>query len=174
MGVLVEDLLMLARLDEVREEVREPVDVAVLAEDAVDDARAIAPDRSIDLAVSGEAVVEGDPGQLRQVLANLTRNALTHTPASTPIEVSVQALDGEVVLAVADRGPGLPADANGTIFERFWRNEAGRERGKAGAGLGLAIVAAIVSAHGGSVAAANRDGGGAVFTVRLRNLSASA
>ena len=168
MGVLVEDLLTLARLDEVRAPVREHVDMSGLAEDAVDDARAIAPDRAITLRSESDAIVSGDPHQLRQVLANLTRNVLTHTPAGTAFEVKVtEAPDDSVVVEVRDHGPGLPNGGTDPLFERFWRAEAGRERGKAGAGLGLAIVAAIVHAHHGSVAAANAPGGGAVFTVRL-------
>jgi two-component system OmpR family sensor kinase len=111
--------------------------------------------------------VLGDAHQLRQVLANLLRNALVHTPAGTPIEVSVESDDGGVRLEVRDHGPGLPSDDPQALFERFWRAEGGRERGKAGAGLGLAIVAAIVDAHGGEVAAANAPGGGAVFAVQL-------
>jgi two-component system OmpR family sensor kinase len=166
MGVLVEDLLTLARLDEVREAEHTEVDLAALARDAVDDARATAPDRAIGL-TSEPADVTGDADQLRQVLANLLRNALVHTPAGTPVEVSVGRHDGEVRLQVRDHGPGLPTDDADALFERFWRAEGGRERGKDGAGLGLAIVAGIVDAHGGSVSAGNAPGGGAVFTVRL-------
>jgi two-component system OmpR family sensor kinase len=166
MGVLVEDLLTLARLDEVREAEHVPVDLSALARDAVDDARATAPDREISL--DGHAArVSGDPHQLRQVLANLLRNALMHTPAGTPIEVSVAAGPEEARLQVRDHGPGLPTDDSDALFERFWRAEGGRERGKGGAGLGLAIVAGIVDAHGGRVSAANAADGGAVFTVRL-------
>jgi two-component system OmpR family sensor kinase len=164
MGVLVEDLLTLARLDEIREAPHAPVDVAKLARDAVDDARATAPDRDIALYVAGPATALGDADQLRQVLANLLRNALVHTPAATPIEVSV---DPGVRLEIRDHGPGLPTADSDALFERFWRAEGGRERGKGGAGLGLAIVSAIVSAHGGSVKAANAGGGGASFVVRL-------
>jgi two-component system OmpR family sensor kinase len=163
MGVLVEDLLTLARLDEVRAAPHGPVDLAALARDAVDDARATAPDREITLHTE-PARVTGEADQLRQVLANLLRNALVHTPAGTPIEVSV---DGSVRLAVRDHGPGVPGDDPDALFERFWRAEGGRERGKDGAGLGLAIVAGIVDAHGGTVSAANAPGGGAAFTVRL-------
>ena len=143
------------------------VDVDALAGDAVDDARATAPDREIELARDGEPVVLGDAHQLRQVLGNLLRNALVHTPPGSPIEVSVAASDGAVRVAVRDHGPGLPTEDPAALFERFWRAEGGRERGKAGAGLGLAIVAAIVDAHGGSVDAANAVGGGAVFSVVL-------
>jgi two-component system OmpR family sensor kinase len=167
MGVLVEDLLTLARLDEVRDLIREDVDLARLAGDAVDDARATAPDREIDLRVAGRAHVAGDPHQLRQVLANLLRNGLVHTPPGTPIEVDVRDEGTSTVLEVRDHGPGLPTDENDALFERFWRAEAGRKQGKAGSGLGLAIVAGIVAAHQGEVGAANAPGGGARFTVRL-------
>jgi two-component system OmpR family sensor kinase len=163
MGVLVEDLLTLARLDEVRAAPHGPVDLAALARDAVDDARVTAPDREIALDAE-PARVTGDADQLRQVLANLLRNALVHTPAGTPIEVT---LDSSVRLQVRDHGRGLPTDDSGSLFERFWRAEGGRERGKGGAGLGLAIVAGIVDAHAGSVSASNHPGGGAVFEVRL-------
>jgi two-component system OmpR family sensor kinase len=167
MGVLVEDLLTLARLDEVREVIREDVDLVRLAGDAVDDARATAPDREIDLESDGRAVVAGDPHQLRQVFANLLRNALVHTPAGTPVAVTVSHDGPTTVLEVRDYGPGLPTGDDGALFDRFWRAEHGRERGKAGAGLGLAIVAGIVAAHDGSVSAENAPGGGARFTVRL-------
>jgi two-component system OmpR family sensor kinase len=169
MGVLVEDLLALARLDEVRDPHREPVDLAALAGDAVDDARAVAPDREIALrgAGNGAVVVDGDPGQLRQVLANLMRNALVHTPAGTPVDVAVRARDGEALLEVRDHGRGLPTSDPSELFDRFWRADPGRGRGRAGAGLGLAIVAGVVSAHGGHAEAADADGGGARFTVVL-------
>ncbi len=174
MGVLVEDLLTLARLDEIAEAPHTEVRVDALAGDAVDDARATAPDREIELARDGEPVVMGDAHQLRQVLGNLLRNALVHTPPGSPIEVSVAASDGAVRVAVRDHGPGLPSEDPAALFERFWRAEGGRERGKAGAGLGLAIVAAIVDAHGGSVDAANAEGGGAVFAVVLPATSTAA
>jgi two-component system OmpR family sensor kinase len=167
MGVLVEDLLTLARLDELREPVRADVDLAALARDAVDDTRAIAPDRRIDVHADGPALLHADGHQLRQVLGNLLRNALVHTPPGTPVEVTVTHADGTVRLEVRDHGPGLPTDDTGVLFERFWRAEAGRGRGKGGAGLGLAIVAGIVAAHGGHVEAANAPDGGARFVVRL-------
>jgi two-component system, OmpR family, sensor kinase len=167
MGVLVEDLLTLARLDEVRDVIREDVDLAKLAGDAVDDARATAPDREIDLRHTGYGHVSGDPHQLRQVLGNLLRNALVHTPPGAPIDVDVRDGESATVLEVRDHGPGLPTDENDALFERFWRAEAGRKQGKAGAGLGLAIVAGIVAAHHGDVKADNAPGGGARFTVTL-------
>ncbi len=168
MGVLVEDLLTLARLDEIAEAPHTSVDLAALAGDAVEDARAVAPERPIALSAdAGRAFVLGDAHQLRQVLGNLLRNALVHTPAGTPIEVDVGSAGGFVRVDVRDHGPGLPAGDPAALFERFWRAEGGRERGKAGAGLGLAIVAAIVDAHGGTVSAADASGGGAVFSMVL-------
>jgi two-component system OmpR family sensor kinase len=167
MGVLVEDLLTLARLDEIAEAPHSEVDLATLAEDAVSDARATAPDREIALTAYGSASVLGDAHQLRQVLGNLLRNALVHTPPGSDIDVSVANGGGRVRLRVRDHGPGLPTDDADELFERFWRAERGRERGRAGAGLGLAIVAAIVDAHGGEVGAANAPDGGAIFSVDL-------
>lgn len=167
MGVLVEDLLTLARLDEEPERDWAPVDVSALADDAVRDARARAPERRIELVAPDPAVVMGDTLGLRQVLTNLLGNAIVHTPAATPIEVAVHA-DGKTVrLAVRDHGAGIPAAERERLFERFWRREGGRERGKAGAGLGLAIAQGIVAAHHGEIAVADAPGGGAVFTVEM-------
>ena len=166
MGVLVEDLLTLARLDELREPARDEIDLSALARDAVDDARATAPQRTIDVAADGPARVVGDPHLLRQVLSNLLRNALVHTPDGTPIEVTVTRDGPDAVVEVRDHGPGLP-QVDGDPFERFWRAEGGRERGRGGAGLGLAIVAGIVEGHGGRVSAETAPDGGARFTVRL-------
>ena len=109
----------------------------------------------------------GDADQLRQVLANLLRNALVHTPAGTPIDVTGEQTNGTVALGVRDHGPGLPGEDPSALFERFWRAEGGRQKGKAGAGLGLAIVAGIVDAHRGRVEATNAPGGGASFVVHL-------
>jgi len=168
MGVLVEDLLTLARLDETPALRRAPVDLSALAGDAVEDAHATVPERPISLDAPDPAVVSGDSHQLRQVLANLMRNALVHAPDDTPIEVSVSQNGHDVTLSVRDHGPGLPPGTSPErLFDRFWRAEAGRERGKAGAGLGLAIAAGIVEAHRGEILAENAPGGGALFTVRL-------
>jgi two-component system, OmpR family, sensor kinase len=170
MGVLVEDLLTLARLDEVRDRPAEAVDVAQLAEDAAADARAVDPARTIEVDADGEAIVLGDPNQLRQVLANLLGNALVHTPSGTPIEIAVRPHGREVELEVRDRGPGLPTDRPEELFERFWRvrgRAPAPEDGRGGAGLGLAIVAGIVAAHHGRVRAADAPGGGASFVVSL-------
>ena len=167
MGVLVEDLLTLARLDEVADAPHRPLDLAPLVRDAADDARAMAPDRAVGCDVHGPVRVVGDADQLRQVLGNLVRNALVHTPPGTPIDVRAAGDDTHVTLEVRDDGPGLPTERPQELFERFWRAEGGRERGPAGAGLGLAIVAAIVDAHGGRVDAHDAPGGGAAFVVEL-------
>ena len=167
MGVLVEDLLTLARLDEAPELRRGPVDLALLARDAVEDARATAPDRQIGLSAPDTALASGDPHQLRQVLANLLRNALVHTPAGSPIEVSVEQDEETVTIGVRDHGPGLPDVSQQHLFDRFWRAEGGRERGRAGAGLGLAIAHGVVEAHHGEISARQAPGGGALFLVRL-------
>jgi two-component system OmpR family sensor kinase len=167
MGVLVENLLMLARLDQLPEMRLVPVDLRELAEHAAQDTRAVAPEREVRLAAGGDVQVLGDPAQLRQVLANLTRNAVIHTPADTAIEIGVRREGERAVLEVRDHGPGLPADAGDRVFERFWRTEGGRSRGRGGSGLGLAIVKAIVQAHHGEVHAGNSPDGGAVFRVTL-------
>ena len=167
MGVLLDGMLALARLDEVAAVAHDHVDLAALTRDAVDDARAAAPDRPITASADGPVVVRGDADRLRQVLANLLRNALDHTPPATPVEVGLTSADGEARLEVRDHGPGLPVDDSAALFERFWRAEGGRERGRGGAGLGLAIVAAIADAHGGRVSAENAPGGGAAFVVSL-------
>jgi two-component system OmpR family sensor kinase len=167
MGGLVDDLLTLARLDEVPEPVREPVDLAAVAADACDDARAAAPERSIGLSADGPANVLGDADQLRQVATNLLRNALVHTPDGTPVEVSVNAEHGRATLEVRDRGSGLPDGVGDLVFERFWRDGGSRGGEVKGTGLGLAIAAAIVRAHGGEAHARNAADGGALFTVAL-------
>jgi len=173
MGVLVEDLLTLARLDEAPTLTPAPVDLAELARDAVEDARATAPERPITLDAPAPALVSGDSHQLRQVLGNLIRNALVHTPGETAIEVSVHQDSEHVTASVRDHGPGLPDVTPEQLFDRFWRSEGGRERGKAGAGLGLAIVGGVVEAHDGRISAENAPGGGAEFIVVLPKLSSA-
>jgi two-component system OmpR family sensor kinase len=174
MGLLVEDLLLLARLDQQRPLTFAPVDLAGIAGDAVHDAKAVQPDRPIvlhlDESLTDVPVVRGDEGRLRQVVGNLVTNALTHTPAGSRVTVTVgQAPDdpGILVLRVADEGPGMdPADAE-RAFERFYRADASRTRAAGGTGLGLAIVSSLVAAHGGSVGLDTAPGNGAVVTVRL-------
>jgi two-component system OmpR family sensor kinase len=167
MTALVNDLLLLARLDRGRPLEREPVDLRRIAVDATTDARAVAPDRPITLDAPGTLTVTGDDMRLRQVVGNLVRNALVHTPARTPVEVGVKADDGRALITVVDHGPGLPADARSKAFEPFYRADAGRSRDRGGVGLGLSIVAAVVAAHGGSVDVSETPGGGATFTVEL-------
>ncbi|MBV8943022.1 MAG: HAMP domain-containing histidine kinase [Solirubrobacterales bacterium] len=166
MGALVENLLTLARLDQMPQPAREPVDLSELVRDVAQDARVTAPDREISLDANGPVTVMGDAGQLRQVLSNLVRNALVHTPAGTPVDLRVGREGGEAVVEVRDHGKGLPTEDSALLFERFWRADPGRGRG-AGAGLGLSIVRAIVEGHGGRVAATNAPGGGASFRVWL-------
>jgi two-component system OmpR family sensor kinase len=178
MGLLVEDLLMLARLDQQRPLNIAPVDLLTLAADAVQDARIVSPDRPIDLLVApGTAfLVEGDEPRLRQVLGNLVNNAITHTPAGTPVRVKIAPGtlgDSQaepvpaVVLDVEDDGPGMPAEQAQRVFERFYRADAARNRASGGTGLGLAIVAGLVNAHGGTVSVRTAPGRGADFQVRL-------
>jgi two-component system OmpR family sensor kinase len=172
MGIMVEELLVLARLGEGREPERAPVDLARLVDDAVSDARAAAPARDITLQCANAADVLGDDHQLRQVVANLLGNALGHTPVEAQIRVRLTAGDGLATLVVADDGPGLEADVAAKVFEPFYRADESRARVTGGAGLGLAIVAAIVEAHGGEVRLDTAPGAGAIFTVALPLLGA--
>jgi len=167
MTALVDDLLLLARLDQGRPLARETVDLQALVRDAQTDALAVAPNRPVQVVAPDRVVITGDNMRLRQVLGNLVRNALVHTPAATPIDLSLQQLDGKAVLKVADHGPGLPAGVGDRVFEPFFRADAGRSRDRGGAGLGLSIVAAVVAAHGGNVRVESTEGGGATFTVEL-------
>ncbi|MET9068487.1 sensor histidine kinase [Streptosporangium sandarakinum] len=171
MGLLVDDLLMLARMDQQRPMATRPVDLLAIAADAVHDARILAPARSVTLTVDGAAlIVSGDEVRLRQVVGNLMTNALTHTPEGTPIEVRLRAEDGTAVIEVADKGPGLDAEQCERVFERFYRVDSARGRRTpegGGSGLGLAIVAAMVEAHGGRVAVESAPGEGATFRVVL-------
>jgi two-component system OmpR family sensor kinase len=165
MGVLVDDLLLLARLDQGRPLERQPVDLAALAGDAVDAARAIDPQRVIELEAPTAALITGDAGRLRQVFDNLIENARVHTPAGTRTTVSVHPTADAVTVSVTDDGPGMDADVAARAFERFYRGDPARARATGGAGLGLSIVAAIVEAHGGSVRLG--DGPGATILVTL-------
>jgi two-component system OmpR family sensor kinase len=169
MGVLVEDLLLLAQLDQVPEPRRQPVTLGELVTHAAHDTRVIAPERDVHVDIEQDATVLGDPNQLGQLLANLSRNAVLHTPEESPIELRLSTRPGYAVLEVRDHGPGVPHEPAETeqLFERFSRSEGGRQRGKGGSGLGLAIVRAIARAHGGEVSATNAAGGGALFTVQL-------
>lgn len=162
---LVEDLLLLARLDQTREPATDPVDLAVIAADACSDAVAMAPDRQVSLDAPVPVVVLGDAHLLRQAAANLVTNALKHTPAGTPIEVHAAADATTARLIVRDHGPGLDAEAKAHVFDRFW--QADRARVGSGAGLGLSIVAGIAEDLGGRARVDDAPGGGAVFTLEL-------
>lgn len=164
---LVDDMLLLARLDQGRPLDRGPVDLRSIARDAIADARAVSPGRSIKLSAPESVVVVGDDQRLRQVVTNLMRNAIVHTPPRTPIEVQVAARNGHADLTVVDHGPGLPDGSEERVFEPFFRADPGRSRDKGGSGLGLPIVAAVIAAHGGTVKADRTEGGGATFRVTL-------
>ena len=172
MGTLVNDLLALARLDEGRPIRSDPVDLVTLARDSVDDLHALDPSRTVRLtALDGVSppapvTVTGDEDRLRQVLTNLIGNVAQHTPAGTAAEIAVGPGEDpeQVVLEVRDHGPGIPADQAGRVFERFYRADSSRNRSSGGSGLGMAIVAAIVAAHRGTVSVHETAGGG--LTVR--------
>ncbi|MFC8847474.1 MULTISPECIES: sensor histidine kinase [unclassified Micromonospora] len=174
MGLLVEDLLLLARLDRERPLALAPVELPLLAGDAVQAARVVAPDRRIELEIepgSGPLVVLGDDARLRQVIGNLMTNALTHTPPDASVTLRLRTEPGNLaVVEVADTGPGLSPEQAERVFERFYRADAARTRragGVTSTGLGLAIVAALVAAHHGAVEVGETPGGGATFRVRV-------
>jgi two-component system OmpR family sensor kinase len=186
MGLLVEDLLMLARLDQERPILMAPVPLPPVLSDAAAAAHAVAPDRDIRLDMpqpSDDLVVTGDEARLRQVVGNLVTNAITHTPAGSPVTLRLRLDDNaHAVIEVSDRGPGLTEEQAEHVFERFYRVDKARTRRAAapaprgsghaavphsGAGLGLAIVSALVAAHSGSVSVVTAPGQGATFQVRL-------
>jgi two-component system OmpR family sensor kinase len=171
MAGLVDDLLLLARLDQGRPLEREPVDLTALATDAAQDTRAVDPSRTVTVDAPSACYVDGDDGRLRQLLGNLVSNALAYTPSSSPIEITA-ALEtsdenAKAKICVVDHGPGIPAEAAAHVFERFWRLDPARVHSHGGAGLGLSIVAAVAQAHGGTVSIRETTGGGATFTVEL-------
>ena len=164
---LVEDLLLLARLDSGRPLERQPVDLARLCADVVGDAHAAGPEHRWTLEVPEQpVVVPGDDARLHQVVANLLANARVHTPAGSSVTLSLQTDDGDAVLRVCDDGPGVPAELQSEVFERFARADTSRSRKEGSTGLGLAIVSAVVRAHHGSIALESAPGR-TVFTVRL-------
>ncbi len=196
MGVLVDDMLLLARLDQERLLDFKTVDLLAIAADALHDARVMAPQRAINLTVGtpDAPLVTGDEVGLRQVVGNLMSNALTHTPEGTPIDITIrsgalrnehrragtaqppapgdrppQGQDGEpaVILEVSDQGSGLTDEQKAHVFERFYRTDRARSRRAGGTGLGLAIVAAMVSAHHGRVWVESEPGHGATFGFAL-------
>jgi two-component system, OmpR family, sensor kinase len=173
MGLLVEDLLLLARLDQQRPIELAPVDLIGVLGDVVHDTRVLAPDREISLSIEGDAapVVLGDEDRLRQVVTNLVSNAITHTPNGSPVAVGLAVGPGPgagtALVSVTDHGPGMSEEARAKVFERFYRADPSRTRAAGGSGLGLSIVAALVAAHGGRVGVQSALGSGSRFLVEL-------
>jgi two-component system OmpR family sensor kinase len=179
MSVLVDDLLLLARLDRQRPLQFERVDLGAVVRDAVHAARVAAPERTVGLDAPERLSVMGDPDRLRQVVDNLVANAVRHTPTTAPVEVRMRREGHDVCLEVADGGPGVPEAEQAHIFEPFRRADPTRARATGGAGLGLTIVSAIAHAHGGTVgvvspAPMGGDGPGATFWVRIPGADAGA
>jgi two-component system OmpR family sensor kinase len=170
MGLLVDDLLLLARLDAGRPLEQEDVDLSRLAIEVTNDARVAGPDHRWSLDLPDEPlVVRGDQHRLHQVVANLLSNARSHTPAGTSVVVRLsrdENVDHYVLLSVTDDGPGIPAELQATIFERFVRADDSRSRVKGGTGLGLAIAQAVVKAHGGTLTLTS-DSSGTQFRISL-------
>jgi two-component system, OmpR family, sensor kinase len=166
MSLLVDDLLLLARLDEGRPLEREPVELDKVVGEAVETALTVEPDRPVDFEAERAAVL-GDRERLRQIVDNLLSNVRAHTPAGAPVRVRVGSSNGSAVIEVADSGPGLSAEEADRVFERFYRADQSRSRSSGGIGLGLSIVAAVAEAHGGSVSARSEPGEGATFRITL-------
>ncbi|OBH52145.1 two-component sensor histidine kinase [Mycobacterium sp. E2479] len=174
MGLLVDDLLLLARLDVQRPLERNRVDLLALASDAVHDGQAMDPGRTITMEVldgPGTPEVLGDEARIRQVLSNLVANALQHTPESADVTVRVGTDGDNAVLEVADRGPGMNEEDASRVFERFYRTDSSRARSSGGTGLGLSIVESLVRAHGGVVSVTTGPGEGCSFRVTLPRIS---
>lgn len=174
MGLLVDDLLLLARLDAHRPLEHRQVDLLTLASDAVHDAQAVDPRRTVSLAVldgPGTPEVLGDEPRIRQVLSNLVANALQHTPSSADVTLRVGTVGDDAVLEVADQGPGMSSEDALRVFERFYRTDSSRARASGGTGLGLSIVDSLVRAHGGAVTVHTAPGQGCCFRVTLPRVS---
>ncbi len=167
MGVLVDDLLLLAHLDQNRPMTRGKVDVRAITQDLVGDARVVDPRRPFTFVAPEPVVIDGDEQRLKQVVANLLSNARTHTPPGTPVTVAVRREGDEAVIEVEDLGPGMTPEHAARVFERFFRADPSRARASGGSGLGLSIVSAIAEAHGGRVEVETNPGHGATFRVRL-------
>jgi two-component system OmpR family sensor kinase len=167
MGSLVEDLLLLARLDQAREMEHLPVNIAKVTRDAVASAQVAGPEHPISLIGDvDELYTLGDQHRIHQVIANLLANARTHTPAGTSITLSIAQSNDGITIAVSDNGPGLSENDQKRIFERFYRADSSRVRiDGEGSGLGLSIVDAVMKAHGGSVSVSSKLGKGAIFTL---------
>jgi two-component system OmpR family sensor kinase len=171
MSSLVEDLLLLARLDQARELANDPVDLNTLITEVVASARAAGPEHPIEVRVEKEEIfVLGDSARIHQVIANLLANARTHTPAGTQIIVSASVGVNETTVSVTDNGPGLSQSDQEKVFERFYRADPSRVRNSGeGSGLGLSIVDAVMKAHGGYVSVKSKLGEGSTFTLHFLN-----
>jgi two-component system OmpR family sensor kinase len=169
MGYLVEDLLMLARMDQSRELVMADVDLSHLVQEAVSSATAAGPDHPITSDIAVDIHTQGDADKIYQVITNLLANARAHTPVGTAIHVATYSNKGGSYVTVADKGPGLTAQDQMHIFERFYRVDTSRQRSSNdGSGLGLSIVDEVMKAHGGTVSVASEPGNGATFTLHFK------
>jgi two-component system, OmpR family, sensor kinase len=164
---LVEDLLLLARFDAGRPLDRAPIDLASIAAEAVQHARAAHPGRTLTLHAPEPVVVMADAERIRQVTDNLIGNAIQHTPSQTPVTITVTTIPGGAQLTVADQGPGMTAEQAAHVFERFYRTDDSRSRSRGGTGLGLAIAASLTAAHGGHITLDTQPDHGAAFHLRL-------
>ena len=168
MGSLVEDLLLLARLDQAPMLNKDPVDLTHLINEVVESARAAGPNHPISVVVENDLFVLGDSMRIHQAVANLLANTRTHTPAGTNVAVNAESNENEVTITVLDDGPGLSKSDQERIFERFFRADPSRKRTSGeGSGLGLAIVDAVMKAHGGSVTVSSEVGKGSAFTLHF-------
>jgi two-component system OmpR family sensor kinase len=170
MGSLVEDLLLLARLDQARPIVLKPVEVNEVVNDVMAATSAIFPNQKITAAFpSTEVFILGDNDKIHQAISNLVVNACTYSPDGSKIEITTQELENQILVSVKDDGPGLNIDQKERVFERFYRADTSRARygqdGKQGSGLGLSIVDAIMHAHGGTVSVESEIGKGSEFTL---------
>jgi two-component system OmpR family sensor kinase len=169
MGSLVEDLLLLARMDQSREIVMEDVDLSTLVKEAVSSAQAAGPEHPITVDIAHDVHTQGDADKIYQVVTNLLANARAHTPAGTAIHVATYSDEKGTYVSVADNGPGLTAKDQQHIFERFYRVDTSRQRNSSdGSGLGLSIVDEVMKAHGGEVSVASEPGNGATFTLHFK------
>jgi two-component system OmpR family sensor kinase len=166
MSLLVDDLLLLARLDEGRPLAQESVDLADVVSEAVDAAQVVEPNRLITAELEPATVI-GDRERLRQIVDNLLANVRAHAGSETPVRINLSRVDGKAEISVADFGPGLTEEQASHVFERFYRADTSRARASGGVGLGLAIVAAVAEAHGGTASAQSRPGEGAIFSIEL-------
>ena len=169
MGYLVEDLLMLARMDQSRELVMTDVDLSQLVTEAVTSAQAAGKDHPVTMDIAHDVRTQGDADKIYQVVTNLLANARAHTPDGTQIHVSTYSDENGSYVSVADNGPGLSLEDQERVFERFYRVDTSRQRsGSDGSGLGLSIVDEVMKAHGGSVSVASEPGNGATFTLHFK------